>query len=464
MQQDFNLEFFRIRLTAMRDFYESGATRPLVFRLQQLRALKEAVIKYENEIHGALYEDLKKSPEEAYATETGLLITELNVALKNLHRWIRPSGASTNLVNLPSSSKIYRDPLGVVFVISPWNYPFQLSLIPLVGAIAGGNCVLLKPSEWAPATAGVIEKIVGEVFPVEYISTVQGDGASVVPAIMHSFRFDHVFYTGSVAVGKLIYQMAANDLVPVTLELGGKSPAIIENDANISVAARRIAVGKFANAGQTCVAPDYVLVHNSIKEKFEEALRQTITQFYGQQAQDSGSYGKIINERRFDKLVSYLPQGDIITGGQYDRSHLFIAPTVLKNVSQESLLMKEEIFGPLLPVLGFDTKEEALNVIRQNPNPLSLYLFTGDSQAEKWWIDNVPFGGGCINNAAWQFTNHYLPFGGIGNSGMGAYHGKYSFDIFTHAKPVMKTATWIDPKIKYPPFSGKLKLFKWFFR
>lgn len=464
MQQDAHIELTRNRLHSKRAYFESGVTRPLSFRRQQLSFLKEAVVKYEHEIHGALYEDLKKSPEEAYATETGLLSTEINVALKNLNRWMRPARVSTNLVNLPSSSKIYHDPLGVVFIIAPWNYPFQLSLIPLVGAIAGGNCALVKPSEWAPATSAVIEKIIKEIFTPDYISMVQGDGALLVPALMQSFRFDHVFYTGSVPAGKLIYQMAAHDLVPVTLELGGKSPAIIERDANLPVAARRIAIGKFANAGQTCVAPDYVLVHADIKDKFLEELIHTITQFYGLRAEESGSYGKIINEKRFDKLISYLSQGDIVSGGQYERSHLFIAPSVLKNVSLESDIMKDEIFGPLLPVLSFNTKEEAMKIIRRNPNPLSLYLFTSDKKNEKWWMEQVPFGGGCINNAAWQFTNHYLPFGGIGNSGMGSYHGKYSFEVFTHAKPVMKTATWIDPKIKYPPFSGKLKLFKWFFR
>jgi aldehyde dehydrogenase (NAD+) len=451
-------------LKTMRDYYDSGVTKTFEFRKQQLLSLKRVLLKYEQEIGAALYADLKKSSEEVYATETGLLLAEINVALKNLRSWMRPRRAGTNLVNLPSSSKIYRDPLGVVLIIAPWNYPLQLSLIPLTGAIAAGNAALLKPSELAPATAAIIEKIISEIYPPEYISVIQGDGAAVVPGLMRAFRFDHVFYTGSIAVGKAIYQLAASALVPVTLELGGKSPAIIEPDANLTIAAKRVVVGKFINAGQTCVAPDYVLVHTSIQDLFIEKLKHTIASFFGDNAAASKSYGRIINEKRFDQLASYLSQGEIVFGGQQDRASLFIAPTVITNVDLDTPLMKEEIFGPVLPVIPFHTMEEALAIINRNPNPLSFYLFTSDSKKENSWIEKVPFGGGCVNNAAWQFANHHLPFGGIGFSGMGAYHGKYSFDVFTHAKAMMKTATWIDPAIKYPPFTGKLKLFKWFIR
>ncbi len=446
--------------TALRSYFEKGSTRPYTFRILQLQKLKAAVLAYEEDIFKALYVDLKKNTEEAYATETGLLIAEINLALKNLKQWMRPQPTATNLMNLPASSRIYRDPLGVVLIISPWNYPFQLALIPLAGAIAAGNCVLLKPSELAPATAAVIEKIIREIYPPEYIQVVQGDGSELVPALMRSFRFDHVFYTGSIPVGKSIYQLAASDLIPVTLELGGKSPAVIEADANISIAARRIALGKFANTGQTCVAPDYVLVHETIKNQFIEKLKQTITGFFGEDAASSNGYGKIINEKRFDKLLGYLSQGKIVFGGEHDRPKLFLAPTIMEDVSLDAPLMKEEIFGPVLPVFGFQTMEQALAIIRRNPNPLSFYVFTGSSKKEKAWIEAVSFGGGCVNNTAWHFANDHLPFGGIGYSGIGAYHGKYSFDVFTHAKAVMKSATWIDPGIKYPPFSGKLKWFK----
>ena len=451
-------------LELMRNYFYSGATKSYSFRKQKLRALKQAVIKYEKEISDALYTDLKKSEEETYATETGLFIAEINSALKNLHSWMEPQTATTNLVNLPSSCKIYREPLGVVLIIAPWNYPFQLALIPLLGAIAAGNCVVLKPSELSPFTSAIIEKIIKEIFPAEYVHVVQGDGAEIIPAMMNAFRFDHVFFTGSIPVGKIIYQLAAKDLIPVTLELGGKSPAVVEADANIGVTARRIAVGKFTNAGQTCVAPDYVLVDERIKEKFIKKLKETILDFFGNDAASSDSYGKIINEKRFDALQNYLQQGKIIFGGETDRSKLFIAPTIMEDILPGASLTTEEIFGPILPVYSFSTTEDAVKIIQKNPNPLSFYVFTSDTKKEKKWIEQISFGGGCINNAAWHFANHHLPFGGVGKSGIGSYHGKYSFDTFTHNKAVMKTATWFDPDLKYPPFKGKLKLFKLFFR
>jgi aldehyde dehydrogenase (NAD+) len=422
--------------------------------------LKKALIRYEYEIAQALFADLKKNPEVVHATETGLLLAEVNVALKKLKNWMQPGRVATNLMNLPGSSKIYRDPLGVVLIIAPWNYPFQLSLIPLVGAIAGGNCAVIKPSELAPATASILQKIIEENFPAQYISIIQGDGSIVVPATMKAFRFDHIFYTGSVSVGKSIYQQAAADLIPVTLELGGKNPAIVEEDANLPIAAKRIVLGKFINAGQICVAPDYVLVNENIKEKFINELKQTILKFYGGNPQENPEYGKIINEKRFDKILSYLNEPGLVFGGQHDRSTLFIAPSIIKDPSLDSRLMKEEIFGPVLPVVGFGSSEEAKSIIARNPNPLSLYVFTASAEKEKYWIEQIPFGGGCVNNAAWQFTNHHLPFGGIGESGIGAYHGKHSFEIFTHAKPVMKTPVWMDISLKYPPFSGKMKWFK----
>lgn len=448
-------------LANMRNCYNSGATKPYDFRKSQLEKLKHSLIEFENEIATALFADLKKSPEESYATETGLVLAEINVALKNLQRWMKPKRVSTNLVNLPSTSKIYRDPLGVVLIIAPWNYPLQLLLLPLVGAIAGGNCVVLKPSEFSLATMAVIEKMIKEIFAEEYIKVVSGDGAEVVPAMMNNFRFDHVFYTGSIPVGKIIYKMAAEKLIPVTLELGGKSPAIVHADANITVAAKRIAFGKFLNTGQTCIAPDYVLVHADVYEQFIKKLKEAIIQFYSSDASASYDFGKIINEKRFDKLLTYLSDGTIIIGGEHNRSTLFIAPTILTEVTLNAPLMKEEIFGPLLPVIAFNTTAEAMHIVAQNATPLAFYLFTNNKNLQKEWIEKIPFGSGCINNADWQFANHYLPFGGVGNSGTGAYHGKYSFETFTRLKPVMKTPNWFDPSIKYPPMKGKLKLFKW---
>lgn len=452
-------------LQPLRHFFNSGVTRSYDWRKQQLLLLKQAILRHEDEINRALYTDLKKSPEETYGTETGLVLAEINHTLKHLRQWMRPRSVRTNLVNLPSSSRIYRDPLGIVLIIAPWNYPFQLSLIPLAGAIAGGNCVVLKPSEMAPATAAILEKILTETFSGgDFIRVIQGDGSVVVPDLMQSFRFDHIFFTGSIPVGRTIYQLAARDLVPVTLELGGKSPVVVEHDADIKTTARRIVLGKFTNAGQTCIAPDYLVLHADIKDRLLQEIRATLTRFYGEKAEESHDYGKIINERRFDKLVSYLAQGKIITGGRYDRAALFLAPTILEDVALDQPLMTEEIFGPLLPVFTYRTMEEALAIIQHNPDPLAFYLFTSDGGKQRAWIERLPFGGGCINNAEWHFANYHLPFGGIGASGIGAYHGKYTFDTFTHAKPVMRTPTRIDPAIKYPPFKGKLKWFKLFFR
>ena len=449
----------------MSGYYGSGVTRPIAFRKQQLRKLREALRKHESAIAEALLRDLGKSPEETYGTETGLVHAEINTALRNLEKWMGPQEANTNLVNLPSASKLYRDPFGVVLIIAPWNYPLQLLLVPLVGAIAGGNVALIKPSELAPATSAVVGQMIGEAFPPEYIKVIQGDGAEIIPTLMNNFRFDYVFYTGSVSVGKTIYKLAAEKLVPVTLELGGKSPAVVEKDANIGVAAKRIVLGKYLNAGQTCIAPDYILVHEDIKEKFVTKLIEAIVQFYTADASSSTNYGKIINEKRFDTLTGYLKNANIIWGGRYDKKTLFIEPTVIEgNVDFSSQISTEEIFGPLLPVFGFKTYEEAKSLIERNPNPLAFYLFTRNTRTEQKWINELSFGGGCVNNTAWHFSNHHLPFGGVGNSGIGAYHGKASFDTFTRIKSVMKTPTWFDPPIKYPPFTGKLKLFKFFFR
>jgi aldehyde dehydrogenase (NAD+) len=451
-------------LDPLRRFFQSGATRPYHWRRQQLQLLLQAVRDDEAAIHEALYTDLKKSPEESYATETGLVLAEIRHTLKYLAKWMRPQKVGTNLVNLPAASRIYRDPLGVVLIIAPWNYPFQLSLIPLAAALAAGNTVVLKTYELAPATAAQVEQLLTRIFPPDVVRVVQGDGATVVPSMIRRFRFEHIFFTGSILVGKAIYRLAAEQLIPVTLELGGKSPVIVERDADLRVAARRIVLGKFLNAGQTCIAPDYLLVHADIRDALLRHLQETITAFYGADARNSYDYGKIINERRFDTLLAYLSDGRVVCGGGYDRDALYIAPTLLDEVAADSPVMREEIFGPLLPVFSYRSIDEAMAFVRQHPDPLALYLFTADKQIQKTWIEGVSFGGGCINNTDWHFANPHLPFGGIGNSGMGAYHGKYSFDLFTHAKAVMKTPTMIDPAIKYPPFKGKMKWLKRFIR
>jgi aldehyde dehydrogenase (NAD+) len=448
-------------VNAMRLYYNSGATRSYAFRKEQLQKLKTALLKAEGELHDALYADLKKSPEESWVTETGFLLSEINATLKNLKQWMQPQPVRTNLVNLPSKSYTMTEPLGVVLLIGPWNYPLQLLFTPLVGAIAAGNCVVLKSSEFAPATSAVMKKIIESSFSPEYILFTGGDGATVVPALMNNFRFDHVFFTGSIPVGKMIYKMAAEQLVPVTLELGGKSPCVVEADADIKVAARRIAVTTFSNAGQMCVAPDYVLVHQSKKAELIEALKKTITSFYSDDSSADYSYGKIINEKQFNRLVKYLGDGKVVYGGLYDKSKLYIQPTLLDEVNMDSPVMQEEIFGPIVPIIGYTDAAAARAIIARQPNPLAFYVFTSSSKKEKEWLESVPFGGGCVNNASWHLTNHHLPFGGRGNSGIGAYHGRNSYEVFSHRKAVMKTPTWFDPNIKYPPFKGKLKLFKW---
>jgi aldehyde dehydrogenase (NAD+) len=447
-------------LQQIQQYFASGATLGYEFRREQLRRLKKAVMDHEQEIYEALYADLKKNREESWVTEIGIVMSEINYAMKKLKRWMKPQRVSTNLVNLPSSSHIYYEPLGTVLIIGPWNYPLQLTFAPLVGAIAAGNCAVLKPSESAPATAALIEKIVRNTFDPSYITVVQGEGSEVIPRLMREIRFDHVFFTGSTFVGRIIYEMAASQLIPVTLELGGKSPCIIESDADIQVTAKRIAVTKFSNAGQMCVAPDYLLVHESIRDRFLPALTKYITQFYNDREVRDYHFGRIINEKQFARIVQYMKEGKVVYGGGSNAETLFVEPTILADVPAGSKVLQEEIFGPLLPVMTWKEESEVYETISANSNPLALYVFTSSQSKADKWIRTIPFGGGCVNNASWHLTNHHLPFGGRGNSGVGSYHGKYSFETFSHRKAIMKTPTWFDPAIKYPPFKGKLGLFK----
>lgn len=444
----------------LRAYFLSGATQTYDFRINQLKRLKKVVLDSEKEIYAALYADLKKTDEDAWATEIGFFLSELNHTLQNLKEWMRPTEVSTNLVNLPSSSYMVQEPLGVVCIIAPWNYPFQLLFTPLIGAIAGGNCVVLKPSEFAPATAHVMSKIIESLFPANYIMYLEGEGATVLPPLLTNNQFDHIFYTGSTQVGKIIYKYAAEQLVPVTLELGGKSPAVIASDANLRVAARRLASPKFSNAGQMCIAPDYILVPTELKEALIEELIKSIQQFYGVNASASEHYGKIINDKQWERLNSYLSEGEIVYGGKTDRSKLFIEPTIMTHIPENARIMKDEIFGPILPIITYQSNEEALAVIHKNPNPLAFYVFTENKATEQYWLTNVPSGGACVNNATMHITNHDLPFGGRGYSGTGGYHGKASFNTFTHNKSVLKTPTWIDPSFKYPPYKGKAWLLK----
>ncbi len=448
------------QLEALRQYFQSGATQPFEFRLLQLKRLKQMVLDNEQALYKALHVDLKKTDEDAWATEIGFFLSELNYTIEHLKGWMQPKSVPTNLVNLPSSSFTIQEPLGVVCIIAPWNYPFQLLFTPLIGAIAGGNCAVLKPSEFAPATAAVMGKMIADLFPNNYMLYLEGEGATVLPPLLTENRFDHIFYTGSTMVGKIIYKLAAEQLVPVTLELGGKSPAVICDDANLRVAARRLANPKFSNCGQMCIAPDYILVPHALKDALIKELIIALQAFYGADAENSEHYGKIINDKQWLRLTSYLGDGEIVYGGKSNREKLFIEPTIMVDVQPDAKIMQEEIFGPILPVLTYATKEEALAIIQKNPNPLAFYVFTENKNDEAYWLTNVPSGGACVNNATMHITNHELPFGGRGFSGTGGYHGKLSFDTFTHTKSVLKTPTWIDPSFKYPPYKGKGWLIK----
>lgn len=438
-------------------FFDHGHSRSYGFRLAQLKILKKAVDTYEDQICEATKTDLNKSSTETFMTEIGVVKSEIEHAMSNLREWMRPEQRPTPLSLHPSSSRIVYEPKGVVLIIGSFNFPFQLNIMPLIGAIAAGNCAVVKPSELAPATAKVIERMLSDFFAVSYISTVQGEGHKVVPELLESHDFHHVFFTGSPAVGSSIAVQASRKLIPFTLELGGKSPGIVDASAKLKVAAKRLVLAKFLNAGQTCVAPDYLLVHESVKEAFVKEVMSTLKKFYGKDPASSKDYGRIINVRHFERIKAYLDEGRIIHGGQYDADTRYIAPTLMEDVPRDASMMREEIFGPIWPIFTWKEREEILEYTRLNRYPLACYIFTSSKAMEKYIVDSVEFGGGCINNALLHVGNHDLPFGGVQSSGQGNYHGWHSFAAFSHAKGVMKTATWFDIWLKYPPFS-KFKL------
>ncbi len=438
---------------SQRDYFDSAATRSYEFRIAQLRKLKQAISLNEQEILNALYQDMHKPAFEAFTSEVGVMYEEINHTIKHLKTWMKKTRVHTPLVLHPSSSKIVFEPLGVVLIIGPWNYPFQLLFAPLVGAIAAGNTTILKPSDNTKHTAAIIEKLITETFESKYISVVSGPGAMVGPILIEKYKFDHIFFTGSQRVGKQIMMMAAQHLTPVTLELGGKSPAIVDQHVNIKVAAKRLIWSKFFNAGQTCVAPDYLLIHKEVKEAFVQEMKKSIIEFYGSSHDENPNLTHIVNDKRFDKLLSYLPQGTILHGGGFNREKLFIEPTLIDDVSLNSPIMQEEIFGPILPILTYSSKNEIIDVVRHNRHPLACYIFSSDKRFTQFIIDHIEFGGGAINNALVHLANPDLPFGGVGNSGMGSYHGKHSFEVMSHAKSILSTATFFDPPFKYAPYT-----------
>lgn len=440
---------FAALVARQRAFFECGATRPLEFRRQQLTALSTGLAKHENALLAALYCDLGKSSYQGYASELALVHAELRAASRNLRPWSARSRRRTPSLSWPARAWCQPEPLGVALIFAPWNYPLQLLLSPLVSALAAGNCVVLKPSELAPRTSEAVAAMLQESFADEYVSVVEG-GREIAIAVLRE-RFDKIFFTGSEAMGRKVMAAAAQHLTPVTLELGGKCPAIVCADADLETAARRIAWGKFLNAGQTCVAPDFVFVQRDLRARCIEALKRALHEFYGDDPAQSVDYGRIINRRHFERLTSYLSDGTIVHGGGRNARELFLAPTILTGVAPEAPVMAEEIFGPILPVLDFGTVEEVLRFLRARPAPLAVYLFTRDRDTEARVLAETRSGGVCVNDVIVQMLGTDLPFGGVGASGMGVYHGRAGFDVFSSQRTVMRRATWPDFSLRYPP-------------
>ena len=430
----------------------------IYYRQQSLIKLLNCVQQYEQEIINALYDDFKKPAFEALTTETGYIRAELNQTIKTIHSWAKPQLVLPSLINFPSTDYIYKEPYGKVLIISPWNYPYQLALCPLIAAVAAGNQVVLKPSELTPNTAKIIAKIINETFDKNHVECIEG-GVEVTTSLLAK-RWDYIFFTGSVAVGKIVAKAAAENLTPVTLELGGKNPCIIDATANLKLSAKRIVWGKFINAGQTCIAPDYILVSEKIKTAFVELLKKEITIAYGENPEISSDFPRIINEKNWKRQLALLENQTILFGGKTNSADFYIAPTLVDEPSLDSLVMKDEIFGPILPILSFKNENDLEAIISTYEKPLSLYVFTENNTFAKKIIQKYSFGGGCINDTVIHFSNKRLPFGGVGQSGMGAYHGKLSFTIFSHQKSVVRKANWIDLPLRYAPYKGKLNLIK----
>lgn len=448
-------------LEKQRSFFKQGKTKEIAYRIKYLKRLEEVIRSNEKDILTALNKDLNKAPFEAYATEIGIILEELRFTIKHLRGWSTPKRVRTSLVNFISTSRIHPEPYGITLIISPWNYPFQLTLAPLIGAIAAGNCAVVKPSNETLNTSIVIEKLLKQIFRQEYVAVVQG-GREANQSLLNQ-KFDYIFFTGSVAVGKVVMSAAANNLTPVTLELGGKSPCIVDETADLEIAARRIIWGKFVNAGQTCVAPDYLLVHQSVKSALLEKMKRYIHRFYESNG-DYKEFPRIINEKHYKRLEGLMEGEKILIGGVRDLESRLITPTILDQITWDSKIMQEEIFGPILPVIEFQSLQEVVNKLNTLPKPLAFYYFTKSKNREKAMLKNVSFGGGCINDTIMHLVSMYSPFGGVGDSGMGGYHGKASFDTFSHHKSVLKKSVHFDMPLRYPPYKNHLKYVKMFLK
>lgn len=444
-----------------RGFYATGQTRSITYRLEMLKKLKDLIASYEDKITAALQSDLGRSGYETFITENIVVFDELNAAIKNLKRWSAREKVATPPQLFYGSSHILYEPLGLVLIISPWNFPFHLSFAPLVGALAAGNCCIIKPSELAPASSALIAEIINVNFPEGYVRVIEG-GHEVTASLMKN-RFDHVFFTGSTNNGREIYKLAAENLTPVTMELGGKCPCMVHEDAAIDIAVRRIVWGKFLNSGQTCLAPDYLLVHKSIKDKLVAALRETIEQFYGKEPLQNTEWPRMINQRHYERVMAFMQDGEVQTGGRGEPAKLTIEPTVLTGVELNTLVMQQEIFGPVLPVLEYDSIDEAIDIINRLPKPLAVYAFTGNNQVKQQLSQCTSSGALVFNECLMHGANGNLPFGGVGDSGIGRYHHQFSFKTFSNAKGVFDRSTWPDLQFRYPPYSGKnLNLMKKF--
>ncbi len=439
-------------------YFLLGDTQKVKFRQQQLQQLKQLIVKKESEIVKALNKDLGKCQFESYLSEIRIIKKEIDNMINNLRKWVKPCYVATPIEQVPGTAFIQPQPKGVVLIISPWNYPFSLAIMPLIGAIAAGNCAIIKPSELTPHTSQVLVKIINNHFDNNYVKVIEG-GKETSQQLLKE-KFDHIFFTGSPDLGKIVMEAAAKQLIPVTLELGGKSPCIVDKKINIKETAKRIVWGKFLNAGQSCIAPDYLLVNQQIKLQLLEAIKKAIKEFYGENPFQSSDYGRIINKHHFKRLSTLLTSGQIIVGGQVIPEENYISPTIIDQVSSEFPIMQDEIFGPILPILDYDKIEEAIAFINQRPNPLAIYLFSNDKKQQKKVLENTLSGGVGINDTVMQYGVLTLPFGGVGKSGMGSYHGKASFDTFSHYKSVLKRSFWLETNLRFPPYQGKLKWIK----